>query len=190
VRVLAPYPDVIGVPTECDIVSSDAAFHIAGDRILRPRADWGIAICRLRVTADKPERRSKLIVRVAGQECSADIVSREPIGSSISIEVKNVDHVNQRYRWRGTVLEIAGKHPSVRRYLGPPQEFAGQEEKHFRVLLAEIVAEAVCSLVISKNAGQRPEEYNDYDWDAYYASYTKLMTEFLPIAHESQVREP
>ncbi len=72
----------------------------------------------------------------------------------------------------------------------PPEEFAGQEEKHFRVLLAEIVAEAVCSLLISKNSALRPEDYDDFDWDAYYASYTKLMTEFLPIAHESQLKEP
>ena len=34
------------------------------------------------------------------------------------------------------------------------------------------------------------EEYQDFDWDAYYAEYTKLMTEFLPIAHESQLKEP
>jgi hypothetical protein len=73
---------------------------------------------------------------------------------------------------------------------GPHPEYFGQEEKHFRVLLAEIVAEAVCSLVISKNAALRREEYEDFDWDAYYAEYTKLMTEFLPIAHESQVKDP
>lgn len=176
--------------TECEVHSSDGTFHISGDRVLRPHPEWGIAICKLRVTADKPDRRSTITIRASGQECRAEILSREPQGSSISIEVKNVDHVNQRYRWRGTVLEVAGKHPSVRRYLGPPEEFAGQEEKHFRVLLAEIVAEAVCALLISKNSGQRPEEYNECDWDAYYASYTKLMTEFLPIAHESQLKDP
>jgi hypothetical protein len=31
-----------------------------------------------------------------------------------------------------------------------------------------------------------PEEYEDADWDTYYAQYSKYMTQFLPIAHKLQ----
>ncbi len=190
VTVLAPYPDVVDKPTRLTLECSDPSFKTTGEPILQPRPAWGVAICRLRVSCDKANRKARLLAVVGGNRCEADIRSLEPLGSTIKIEVKNVDHVNQRYLWRGSVLEIAAKHPSLKRYLGPPDDFPGQEEKHFRVLLAEIVAEAVCSLLISKNAGIRPEEYQEYDWDAYYADYTKLLTEFLPIAHASQVSDP
>ncbi len=31
-----------------------------------------------------------------------------------------------------------------------------------------------------------PAEYEDADWDQYYAEYTRHMTAFLPIAHRLQ----
>ena len=88
------------------------------------------------------------------------------------------------------MLEIGAKHGSVSRYLGSSPDFSGQEEKHFRVLLAEIVAEAVCQRVLSKRLSERPEEYQDADWEMLYSDYTGLMTEFLPIAHETQLPNP
>ena len=114
-----------------------------------------------------------------------------PVGAPIKIEiVADKDPGNQRSRWSANSLRVFAKHPSVQRYLGPGPEFTNQEQKHFRVLLAEIVAEAVCQRVLGKKALEDPDEYRDLDWDGYYADYTKLMTEFLPIAHESQVKDP
>jgi hypothetical protein len=190
VRLLAPFPGVISAATDVEVHCSDKSFSISGEKVLRPRPELGVAVCKLRLTGEKPDKKALVTLKVVDKKCEAEVVSRDPLGTSISIKLENVDHVNQRSRWRGAVLEIAAKHPSVSRYLGPFPDFAGQEERHFRVLLAEIVAEAVCSLLISKNAESRPGEYAEYDWDAYYADYTKLMTEFLPIAHESQVKDP
>jgi pyruvate/2-oxoglutarate dehydrogenase complex dihydrolipoamide dehydrogenase (E3) component len=34
-----------------------------------------------------------------------------------------------------------------------------------------------------------PEEFEDADWDTYYALYSKLMTGFLPKAHQLQCPE-
>ena len=103
------------------------------------------------------------------------------------IKLEDIDLGNQRYRWRQNVLEIAGKHPSLRRYLGEKATgFPGQESIHFRLLLAEIVAEAVCAHLLSRNVEASPEDYEDADWDLYYAEYSKYMTKFLPIAHKLQ----
>ena len=90
--------------------------------------------------------------------------------------------------WQGNILRIAARHPSLNRYLGAPPDFIGQEDKHYRVLLAEIVAEAVCSRLLSRNASDQPSEYSDFDWDAYYAEYCRMMTKFLPVAHDTQVK--
>ena len=43
------------------------------------------------------------------------------------------------------------------RYLGSAPDFSGQEETHFRILLAEITAEAVCSRLISRKEADDPE---------------------------------
>jgi hypothetical protein len=171
-----------------DLACDNAAFRVSGDRTLVPYPELGVAICKLRVSAGIADQRTVLKASIPARECVTELHSVDPVGPKIKIQLRDKDHGNQRYRWIGNILEVAAQHPSLRRYLGPPDDFPGQEELHFRVLLAEIVAEAVCSLVLSRNAASKPEEYQDADWDAYYAEYTKLLTKFLPIAHESQVK--
>ncbi len=114
----------------------------------------------------------------------------EPPGADLQIKLEDIDHKNQRYRWRQNLLEIAAKHPSLKRYLGRKEDgFPGQDSKHFRLLLAEIVADAVCAQLLSRNIQDNPEEFEEADWDLYYAEYSKYMTEFLPIAHKLQCPE-
>jgi hypothetical protein len=74
--------------------------------------------------------------------------------------------------------------------LGPPKEFAGQDKAQFRVLLAEIVAYAVCEKVLGQNVERNPDDYRDADLDTYLAARDELVTRFLPIAHESQLPKP
>jgi hypothetical protein len=117
------------------------------------------------------------------------VSSHAPLGAGITIRLEDIDLGNQRYRWRQDVLEIAGRHPSLRRYLG--DGFRGQEEKYFRVLIAEIVAEAACARAVRSTVrtAEDPREFEGADWDQYYALYCKFMTEFLPIAHRTQVSD-
>jgi len=185
IRILAPYPLVFSKETPCEVVCSDTAFRVSGSTKLVPRPDLGIAICGFKVTTDKPDRTVVLTATAEGKRCSAKLVSAMEPG--IKIQIEDIDLKNMRYRWRTNVIEIAARHASLRRYLGPPKAFPGQEEKHFRVLLAEIVAEAVCSKILERKIALKPEDWEDADWQAYYAEYSKLMTEFLPLAHDTQV---
>ena len=170
------------------VVSCDhRAFQIQGEPVLRAVPELGILRCRLRVTAKVSEARGTMTAKAEGSECSAAIVSTEPSGFAPEIKIRDKDFGNQRSFWRGTVLEIGARHPSLKRYLGPPDKFPGQEERHFRLLLAEIVAEAVCAKIISKTSEENPQEFQDADWEDYYVGYTKLLTEFLPIAHKTQL---
>jgi len=57
------------------------------------------------------------------------------------------------------------------------------------VLVAEVVADAVCALLLRRHVQANPGEYEDADWDTYYAQYSKYMTKFLPLAHELQCPE-
>ena len=128
-----------------------------------------------------------LIASVGEEKASAEIVSVFPAGFGIKIKLRDIDLGNQRYRWRQNVLEIAGRHQSLSRYLGDKAEgLPGQDSVHFRLLLAEIVSDALCAQMLSRDIQEAPEDYEDADWDMFYAEYSKLMTSFLPVAHQVQ----
>ena len=89
------------------------------------------------------------------------------------------------------MLEIAARHPALHRYLGSKDDdFPGQETKHFRLLIAEIVAEAVCAKIVSRDMVDCPEDFEDADWDRFYALYSRYLTEFLPKTHKAQLSSP
>jgi hypothetical protein len=189
VILYAPCPTVVSSPATIELACSDAGFKLTGARVLVPRPEVGVAICKLALTAGNAGRSGVLKATIPGHACECQVLSEDPVGSAISIKLEDVESGNQRYTWRpGNVLQIAARHPSLQRYLGEAPKFPGQEEDRFRVLLAEIVAEAVCAKTIERRERERPEEYSELDWDLYYAEYTALMTKFLPIAHETQVK--
>jgi hypothetical protein len=186
VRVFAPLT-LVASATAIDVSVSGRHFSIAGEKVIRPDSRLGVAICELTVKSDGTEDRATITASLGSLSTSAEIASVRPAGEGLKIKLEDIDLGNQRYRWRKNVLEIAARHPSLSRYLGPSSSgFPGQESPHFRLLLAEIVADAVCAQMVSRNVQRSPEDYEDADWDLYYAEYTKRMTRFLPIAHKLQ----
>jgi hypothetical protein len=188
IALYAPFPGVVSAATPVNISCSDPGFRIGGSKDLVPHPDLGVAVCRLGLSASQPGLRGELTASIPGHKCQAEVMSLEPMGAKLEIKVEDRSFENQRYIWRGNVIEIGARHPALRRYLGEAPDFPGQEEKHFRVILAEIVSEAVCSRILGQRSLSRAEDYTDVDWEAYYAEYTELLTKFLPIAHETQVR--
>lgn len=188
VRILAP---IHMVPRPIELrVGVGSHFRLSGQPVLRPDEKLHVALCDLSVTSDGKEASASLTARLGEAEATATVTSTPPLGAELSIRLEDIDLGNQRYRWRQNVLELAARHPSLRRYLGDSQErFPGQESKHFRLLVAEVVADAVCALLVRRSVQASPEEFEDADWDTYYALYSKLMTGFLPKAHQLQCPE-
>ena len=187
VVLMAPITQVpVATPFEAECSSAD--FEISGNQTLMPSKTTRIARCAFSVRTNKVGATGVLVVKINGQQASVKLVGVEPKGSGISIKLVDSDFVNQRYRWRSNVLEIASRHPSLRRYLGTSSSgFPGQEKPHFRILLAEIVADAVCSRIIERREATGQYEDEDVDWNFFYAEYSKLLTEFLPSAHSLQL---
>ena len=168
-------------------VECDGDFEIVGQRVLVPNAETGVAQCRFAVRCKKENVFGTLRARAAGEEASIRLQSLPKKGSSISIKVRDIDLLNQRYMWRGNTLElqIAARHPSLSRYLGRESDrFPGQDTKHFRLLLAEIVADAVCGKIIERREKAGLYEDEQQDWNQFYAEFSALMTRFLPTAHK------
>lgn len=173
--------------TNVELEITGNSFEVRGQHLLKHDPDLGIAVCRFSVVSDGTEA-SETITAIAGnQTASAELVSYQPLGAGLEIRIEDSEMGDSRYRWRQNVLEIAAGHPSLKRYLGPKKEdYPGQDEKHFRLLIAEIVAEAVCSQIVSRNVEMNPGAYANAGWDILYAEYSHLMTRFLPVTHRLQ----
>ncbi len=189
IRLYAPlemFPECIDI----DVAISGDAFGVRGQHQLKPKPDLGVAVCTITIVCDGTEAKETVTARAGDRESSAVIRSVNPLGSGLEIRLEDVDLGSLRHRWQQNVLEIAAQHPSVGRYLGSQSEgYPGQGSRHFRLLLAEIVAEAVCTRIMEHQEELAPGRYADFGWGDYYAEFSRLMTKFLPITHRLQCPE-
>jgi len=185
--ILAPL-SLVTEATPLTISVDNSRFKISGNKMLIPNKNLGVARCDIRVGVSGKEDANGLIVaKLNDEEDTADLITFQPLGAGIKIKLEDIKINNQRYRWRQNVLEIAARHPALKQYLGSAPRFQGQDEKHFRVMLAEITADAVCAHLVSERVQNNPEEYDGAHWDQYYAEYSRLVSRFLPIAQKLQV---
>ena len=193
IRILAPIK-LVRVPSPIHVEIDSKQFDLSGQKIIIPDERLQVSYCDLNLRCDKNEASAKLSAQLETNRAEAIVTIVPPIGVDLLIKLEDIDLVNQRYRWRQNVLEIATRHPSLKRYLGEKRDgFPGQDSKHFRILVAEIVAEAVCAKIVQRRVQASIQastgEFEDADWDIYYSLYSKYMTKFLPLAHKLQCPE-
>ena len=191
VRVIAPIT-LAPERTSIDVATDGPLVLISGETRLVPRPELGVAVAEfwIKVGQAKEGASEQITAALGSRQASAKVIVIPETGAGISIKIRDIDLKNQRYQWRSNVLEVAAKHPSLSRYLGDAKDdFPGQEHKHFRVLVAEIVSDAVCGEMLRKRVDANPIDWECADWDSYYAEFSQLMTLFLPIAHKTQVPE-
>lgn len=182
-RLRAPI-SMVSTPTPFDLLCSSKDVKINGPRVLQPCPDLGIAQCSFTVRTTDPDLSARLTATIEGTDASTDLCAVAPKGTGLSIRIEDIDLGNDRYRYKGNVIEIAARHPALKRYLGPKtRQFPGQESLHFRVLLAEIVADAVCGKVIESRELQGNYADEPVDSQFFAAEHSKLKTEFAPKAH-------
>lgn len=186
VKLLAPLKIVESAGTRFDVRIQGAGYRVQGNKQLAVKSALGIATAILTVSVTREGLDpGKLYARLGDHKAETNIYVAPSEGAGIEIKLEDVTYGAQRYRWKSNVLEIAARHPSLSRYLGSKSEqFPGQDQRHFRVLLAEIVADAVCAKVLRHNIQANPADFEIADWDTYYSDFSELMNEFLPKAHE------
>ncbi|MFH2104545.1 MAG: hypothetical protein ABIJ39_14450 [Chloroflexota bacterium] len=120
------------------------------------------------------------------------VENREP-KSGINIKTRPVedDFGSVRYKWDKPadpfMLLIGAKHPSIRKYLGMPQEgsgYPGVSDPKYHVVLAEVIAEALAFRILEIDFMKKGQGGGllDYTGTEYY--FHKHFSDFLAIAHK------
>jgi len=191
VRARVAQEDLDGVAVKVATTSSDV-LPLTTLVTLKKNVALDCFTATVLVTGKKVGGKAKIIAQLRGYlaETNAIIVQQDLTGPfSFEIKFENEDFGLQRAVWaeQNTVLRISVKHKSLARYLGPEERhFPGQDQAHFKAIVAEIVADQVVRRLIElreEKLGPEP----DIDAHAVYATHQKYVGEFLPIAHEMQL---
>ncbi|GMQ83193.1 MAG: hypothetical protein BMS9Abin05_2683 [Rhodothermia bacterium] len=193
IKVASTDDTTVGVPSKCRLVPVEGTnYALAECRLIGRRLK---AKATVRAWVDENEARAE--VRVVEKK-------QEPGGPKVNIKLRDEDYGRFRAIWadhegKPNELRVAGRHESLARYLGRSTadgKFPGEDSPLYRVLLAEVVAEAVCRKSLQLEARERPWDFNwadikvdDRISDDVLARLQQRMREFLPIAHRAMVRE-
>lgn len=115
----------------------------------------------------------------------------EPAGVSIEIEIVPDQGGQWRASWdrdNPNLLKVYAEHPTLKRYLGTyEQGYPGQNQPHFRILLAEIIADKVVQRIFEAKAEINPRLFNEPQ--RFFYLYSEEMSEFLPVAHQIMISD-
>jgi hypothetical protein len=112
---------------------------------------------------------------------TAQVVSREESGADFETKLVPEYQGDQRAQWSGDyrLLRIMGEHPAVKPYLGDKEAgYPGQTSPQFRLMMAELVADAVVRRILLGKYGE-----DEVDAGTFYVQQYKLIARFLARAH-------
>jgi hypothetical protein len=114
------------------------------------------------------------------------VEKEEPPGVSVDIQIVPDPAGQWRAMWdrnNPNLLKVYAEHSTLARYLGPREhQYPGQNQPHFRILLAEIVAGKVVERILQARVEANPRLFADSQ--SFFFIYSEEMTSFLPIAHK------
>lgn len=203
IKIFAKYPDIISSEKLIQISSSDSeSLAIRGNCILEPILDSNYAMGEITLQARRLKNEAvTLTAKLDSLEssCKVKIVQSEEPNVSLEIKIVNEPFGVYRAMWgdndgKPNLLKISSQHDSIKRYLGPEPEFEGQNSLHFRVLLAEIVAESVCRKTLEREARERSFRWADQRDDSIIvfnviAELQKRLRDFTSIAHKIMLKD-
>lgn len=198
-ELFAKFPEVVAAPTLVTLISSDSAgVPIRGSCELIPVIGSNYARGTVTIQGRKLNAKANIKAEANGREAIAHVKVVQKTnegGIPFKFKLSDEDFGKFRARWadhegKPHLLLISARHPSLSRYLGPAPEYQGQNEPLFRILLAEIIAEAVCSKSLEFETKERTWEFRWADLkedyliaDSVRASLQQRLRDFVADAH-------
>lgn len=201
-KLFAKCPELVNQETIINITSSDSAsVPVIGRCHVVPIAGANYALGEITVKGKRLIKDAVTITAsINGDKAitKVKVIQKEEKGVKIEIDLRDEDFGNFRALWaehegKPNLLLISARHDSIKRYLKyipETGEWEGDKLPHFRVLLAEIVAESVCRKALTLEAKARAWEFKFADLkddhviaDAVLAQLQKRIRNFVAIAH-------
>jgi len=201
-RLFAKCPELVNQETTINVNSSDdMSVSVKGRCRLVPIKGTNYALGEVHIRGRRLERGTvKITASINGNEAITKIkvIQKEEKGIPLDFKLHDEDLGVYRARWneregKPNQLLISGRHDSIKRYLKynpETKEFEGDKTPYFRVLLAEIVTDAVCRKCIMSEIKKRSWEFNWADSrddgsiaDAVFAQLQRRIRDFVATAH-------
>jgi hypothetical protein len=171
---------------------------LKGSTVVVDKVDKDVWQGELQIRGQGIGQKSRISLSVSSRDgtessyASVEVVGKqEPSAISVEIDIVPESGGQWRAQWdrqKPNRLKVFAQHPTLARYLGSHEAgYPGQETPHFRVLLAEIVAEKVVQRILEGKLESNPSLFQDQM--AFFFIHTEEMTSFLPIAHQIMVSE-
>jgi hypothetical protein len=192
-RLIAPLEVVDAEGTTVRITSSDPGIVVLGGTTSL-EFDESVDFYAGTVEVEARTLASRAVLRAelgsASSTCNA-VVTRDE--EAPRLEIRVVDEEAGSFRaivdqTNGTrLMKIMGRHPAIRRYLGPAPEFPYQERPLTQSILAEIVAGEAARMVMERKYPTGRSD--DLDAPAMYAEHNRYMRKYLARCHRELVPE-
>lgn len=199
-KLFAKYPEIVSKETIINISSTDVeSLPIRGTCTITPVLGTNYAVGDITAHARKLIKNNITVNScLNGLETltKVKIVQKEEPKVNIEIKLVEEDLGNFRAAWadldgKPNQLKISVKHESIKRYLGKAPDYKGQNETHFRILLAELVAESICRKALTIETREHSWEFRWADMrdDSKIAAdvighLQKRIRYFVSIAHK------
>ena len=179
---------------DVDVRSNNTAITVIGRKpTLKQVKNKDYAEAVMTIMGRQLGAKGKITALLSGKKAEATIhvVDKKlPKGPPLEFKILRERFEPYRARWdtpnKPNLLIVSSLHPTVARYLGPPEDFEGQNDPHFKLLLAEIVSERVCQRALEIKEHNYPADFQagqDFNVTTFYHEHNLLMAEFTPIAH-------
>jgi hypothetical protein len=182
-KVLAPWELVADETTTLQVsISGDSSITLeSSEGVFAYDYDRQCGRAAVAVHGRTVGSRAKVTAALGEQVAVAEL--EVTVSGSGLIRFEFVDKpLPQRALWDADVLKISAIDKSIARYLGSSPDFPGQEQVHFRTILAELVAFHSVRRVVDRRRKNAPSESVNL-----YREHMQLERKCLPRVHAALV---
>ena len=179
--------------TAVRVISSDAGIVVFGGLVnLEFDEEMLCFLGRIQVDPRVLGANATVTATLGSSRAACEVVVAEREAGGPRLDIKILDEAQGRYRayvdrnGEDTTILILGRHPAIKRYLGPGPEFPNQDSQGSRIMIAEIVAGEAARFVMER----KYKDPGDLDGPAFYAEHLRYLEKYLPRCHRLVPDDP
>lgn len=173
---------------ELRVFSSDPGVVVlGGGAVLELDDELGYYTASITVEARTLGATAMITAQIEQCRTTCNVIVSKDTGGNMVIHIADEEAGSRRalveQNAEGMLVKIMGRHPALRRYVGPAPEFPHQDRAATCALVAEIVAGEATRMVMERK--YRSGHGRDLDAAALYADHAKYLNRYLTKCHRA-----